>query len=332
MGPASRRYWTDADDKASLQIERGEWKSYRIHYVHPIETGDLTGYLTAIGDERYLDVMPSRGEDRGSFLIPVHAVLHLRLEGDRLELTPLSYELVQRTVAYTGRAIPGLNVAFDQKENALLVTPAERFREWLRVRSVDGPVFGASATFVRGGPAKNRPLAFRELTKITDSTRRHEVCEDDTKKTACWHAGLGRRRVEERGGPGESAALSSTAFSPGPSLSSTHRASRGASISLAPDQPGCLRVVFLDFVSSMLTVVSSSRSSPVRASPRGGLPLTWVRREAVIRPVLAFYPSTRAARGPLRLSSLQPNTVSGGTLFVAVRSSATLHEPYAPRA
>ncbi len=34
--------WTDADDKASLQIERGEWKSYRIHYVHPIETGDLT--------------------------------------------------------------------------------------------------------------------------------------------------------------------------------------------------------------------------------------------------------------------------------------------------
>ena len=51
--------WNDADDKASLQIERGEWKSYRIHYVHPIETGDLTGYLTAIGDERYLDVMPS---------------------------------------------------------------------------------------------------------------------------------------------------------------------------------------------------------------------------------------------------------------------------------
>ena len=146
--------WTDADDKASLQIERGEWKSYRIHYVHPIETGDLTGYLTAIGDERYLDVMPSRGEDRGSFLIPVHAVLHLRLEGDRLELTPLSYDWFSEQLR-AGRAIPGLNVAFDQKENALLVTPAERFREWLRVQSVDGPVFGASATFVRGGPAKN---------------------------------------------------------------------------------------------------------------------------------------------------------------------------------
>ena len=145
--------WTDADDRASLQIERGEWKSYRIHYVHPIETGDLTAYLTAIGNERYLDVMPSRGEDRGSFLIPVHAVLHLRLDGDRLELTPLSYDWFSEQLR-SGRAIPGLNVAFDQKENALLVTPVERFRDWLRVQSVDGPSFGASATFVRSGPAK----------------------------------------------------------------------------------------------------------------------------------------------------------------------------------
>jgi len=146
--------WIDADDKASLQIERGEWKSYRIHYVHPIETGDVTGYLTAIGNERYLDVMPSRGEDRGSFLIPVHAVLHVRLDDARLELTPLSYEWFSEQLR-AGRAISGLNVAFDQKDNAVLVTPPERFREWLRVQSVDGPAFGASAIFVRGGPAKN---------------------------------------------------------------------------------------------------------------------------------------------------------------------------------
>ena len=66
--------WQDVDDKSSIEIERGEWKSYRIKYVHPIETGTLTGYLTAIGDDRFLDVMPARGEDRGSFLVPVHAV------------------------------------------------------------------------------------------------------------------------------------------------------------------------------------------------------------------------------------------------------------------
>jgi len=54
--------------------------------------------------------------------------------------------------------------------------------------------------------------------------------EDDTKKKACWHAGQGRRRVEMRGRPGESAALSLTAFSPSLPLTSTHRAMRGASI------------------------------------------------------------------------------------------------------
>jgi hypothetical protein len=141
-------HWVDADDQASLQIERGEWKSYRIHYVHPIEAGDLTGYLTAVGDHRYLDVMPARGEDRGSFLIPVHALLHLRLEGDRLELRPLSYEWFNDRLR-AGQPIVGLGAALDQKENAVLISPVDRLRDWLRIQSVDGPAFGAPATFAR---------------------------------------------------------------------------------------------------------------------------------------------------------------------------------------
>lgn len=144
-------FWVDADDKATLQIERGEWKSYRIHYIHPIETGNLTGYLSSIGNERYLDVMPARGEDRGSFLLPLHALLHLRLDGDRLELTPLAYDWFSDQLR-AGRPIPGLNAVLDQKENALLLSSGDRLRDWLRVQSVDGPAFGASATFTRGAP------------------------------------------------------------------------------------------------------------------------------------------------------------------------------------
>lgn len=140
--------WEDADDKATVQIERGEWKSYRIHYVHPIETGDLTGYLTIVGDERYLDVMPARGEDRGAFLIPVHALLRVRLTGDQLELTPLSYDWFYDRLR-SGRGGPGLGVALDQKENALIVSPVDRLRAWLRLQAPEGPVFGAAATFVR---------------------------------------------------------------------------------------------------------------------------------------------------------------------------------------
>lgn len=146
--PALVGAWQDVEDNASLTIERGEWKSYRVHYVHPIETGDLTGYLTAVDDTRYLDVMPARGEDRGSFVIPVHVVLRVRLEGDELELTPLSYDwFFDRLRAAT--PIAGLRVALDQKENALIVSPAARLRDWLRVQPATGRMFGAGAVFTR---------------------------------------------------------------------------------------------------------------------------------------------------------------------------------------
>jgi hypothetical protein len=146
--PALLGTWIDVDDNASMVIERGDWRSFKIHYVHPIETGDLTGYLTAIGDDRYLDVMPARGEDRGAFVIPVHGVLRLELNGDRLELTPLSYDWFFDRVR-AGQAIPGLDVAMDQKENALIASPSSKLRDWLRLQPRDGRMFGAGAVFVR---------------------------------------------------------------------------------------------------------------------------------------------------------------------------------------
>ena len=129
--PALLGAWENAEDRASLQIERADWKSYRIRYVYPIETGELTGYLTAVGDDRFLDVMPARGDDRGSFLVPVHALLRVRLTDDRLELTPLSYDWFFDHARY-GRKIPGLDVTLDQKENALIVSPTSALRNWVR--------------------------------------------------------------------------------------------------------------------------------------------------------------------------------------------------------
>jgi hypothetical protein len=140
--------WVDADDKASIDVERGDWKSYRVRYVHPVETGVLTGYLTIVGNQRFLDVMPLRGEDRGSFVIPVHAVLHVELAGDRLDLTPLSYDWFSDRIR-EGQPIAGLGAVLDQKENALVVSPTAALRTWLRVQAPDSPMFGASATFTR---------------------------------------------------------------------------------------------------------------------------------------------------------------------------------------
>jgi hypothetical protein len=146
--PALVGAWQSPDDKSSIRIERGEWQSYRLHYEHPIETGDLTGYLTIVGNDRYLDVMPARGKDHGSFLIPAHAVLRVRLEGDNLELTPLSYDwFADRLKA--AQPIVGLNATLDQKENALIVSASGQLRDWLRSQTPASAALGAPATFIR---------------------------------------------------------------------------------------------------------------------------------------------------------------------------------------
>ncbi len=147
--------WQSPDDRSSIRIDRGEWQSYRLHYEHPIETGDLTAYLTIVGNDRYLDVMPARGQDHGSFLVPVHAVLRVRLDGDTLELTPLSYDWFSDRLR-TALPIAGLDTTLDQKENALIVSSSGRVRDWLRTQTSASPAFGAPATFVRK-PVKAEP-------------------------------------------------------------------------------------------------------------------------------------------------------------------------------
>jgi len=140
--------WENPDDKASLTIERGEWESYKIHYTHTIESGQVTGYLTSIGASQYLDVMPARGEDRGAFLVPVHATLRVKLTSDKLELTALSYDwFFDRLRKKT--PIPGLVAAFDEKENALIVSPTSAIRAWLAKLPAGSAAFGASAVFIR---------------------------------------------------------------------------------------------------------------------------------------------------------------------------------------
>jgi hypothetical protein len=141
--------WHDADDNSRLRIEAAEWRSYRVHYEHPSEKGDLTGYLTTIGDEHYLDLTPLRGEDRGSFLLPVHMVLRLSLDGDTLSLAPLSYDVLADRLHAGRPAAPGLSAVLDQKQNVLLTLSTSRLRDWLRNTPPDAPVWGPPAIFTR---------------------------------------------------------------------------------------------------------------------------------------------------------------------------------------
>jgi len=146
--PALIGSWTADEERWTLQIERDEWRSYDIRYTHPAESGHLTGYLTAVGEEKFLDVMPSRGRDRGALLVPAHAFVHVRLDGDRLHVTPVAYDtLADRLLR--GRAPDGLDATFDQKENVLLTTPTPRLRAWLRRQAPGSEVFGVTISFSR---------------------------------------------------------------------------------------------------------------------------------------------------------------------------------------
>ena len=141
--------WRDADDNASMRIDAAEWRSYRVHYEHPSEKGDVSGFLTIVGDEHYLDLMPARGADRGSFLLPAHVILRVGLNGDQLALTPLSYDSFADRLR-ASRALPcALSTEFDQKQNALIVAPTARLRAWLRAQPRDAAVWGAPVTFTR---------------------------------------------------------------------------------------------------------------------------------------------------------------------------------------
>ncbi len=142
--------WFDAEDGVALTFEAAEWRSYRLHYEHPSEKGDLTAYMTLVGDEHYLDVAPLRGEDHGSFLSPVHAVLRVALDGDQLTLTPLSYDYFSARMK--SREPIGLTAVFDQKQNALITAPTPRLRAWLRGVPPTSNVWGAEASFSRARP------------------------------------------------------------------------------------------------------------------------------------------------------------------------------------
>jgi len=78
----------------------------------------------------------------------VHALLRVRLDGDKLELTPLSYDWFEERVR-GDKPAPGLDVTMDQKENVLITSPVDKLRDWIRTQPGDGAMFGASATFTR---------------------------------------------------------------------------------------------------------------------------------------------------------------------------------------
>lgn len=139
--------WQDAENRVEVTIERGDWRSYRIHYQHPIEERDFTAHLTVIGDTRFLDVMPAKGMDYGAVLIPAHLVLKLSRDGDAWQVSPLDYDALSDALKRESR--PTI-AALDQRQNVVLTGSTRELRDWLRART--DKEFDDPATFERIKP------------------------------------------------------------------------------------------------------------------------------------------------------------------------------------
>jgi hypothetical protein len=137
--------WENTDDGSKATVERGEWRSYNISYAERSATRTFQGNLTKIGTLSFLDLTEMRGADPGPFLVPVHGVLRISVDGDRLTASLLDYPWFMR--AMTQKTLRGISVAVDDRRNIVMTDPTGDIRRWL-ARSPD-EAFSAPMTFSR---------------------------------------------------------------------------------------------------------------------------------------------------------------------------------------
>jgi hypothetical protein len=137
--------WENADDQTSANVEKAQWRSYKIIYTDHAATRTFQGNLTKIGAARYLDLTEMRGADYGPYLVPVHGVFRITLDGDTLTAADLDYEWW--TAALKAKTLGRLGVSIDDRRNVVVSSTTSELRQWLQ-RS-PASAFGAAMSFSR---------------------------------------------------------------------------------------------------------------------------------------------------------------------------------------
>jgi hypothetical protein len=142
--------WKAADDNVTAVVERSEWRSYRIQYTHPTESGALTGYLFKRGDALYLDLTLVRGKDFGVFVVPGHVLVAVTVtSASEVTLAPLSYDWFNQGLTKKTLAAP-LKGSRGERDQVVLGGDRTAFWRWLDPARKSGaatPIFGAPAVF-----------------------------------------------------------------------------------------------------------------------------------------------------------------------------------------
>jgi hypothetical protein len=137
--------WTNADDQTQATIERGEWRSYRVSYTDRFGSRTFQGNLTRIGANTLLDLTEMRGADPGPYLLPVHGIFRVEVNGDTLTAAPLDYGWFTR--AMVQKTIGRLTAALDDRRHVVIASATADLRRWLTHPPTEA--FAAPMTFRR---------------------------------------------------------------------------------------------------------------------------------------------------------------------------------------
>jgi hypothetical protein len=140
--------WRSTDDDVSVTVERSDWRAYRVKYEQTIETGTLTAYLFKSGEHLFLDLTPARGQDLGTFVLPMHAVLRVAIAADRITVSPLSYDWFDSGLR-RGTLDEPFGAARAERDQILLSAGRTTLESWLGALAPDAPAFGPPVVFER---------------------------------------------------------------------------------------------------------------------------------------------------------------------------------------
>lgn len=139
--------WENAEEESSVVISRGTWRSYDVTYTKGDTSFRLTAFGTRIGESHFLDLAHEHGVDTLPLMVPVHAVVRVRLLAETLTVSGFDYEWWVRAAGQG--ALKKLRFAIDERQNLVLTSPTAALREWIAGAQGSEQPYGDPLTFVR---------------------------------------------------------------------------------------------------------------------------------------------------------------------------------------
>jgi len=137
--------WENEEDRVTLVVTKGEWRSYSIAWRDTFGEQRVTGHLTRIGQDRFMDLTPAVGVDHGPLLVVAHGSCWIELAGDTLTVAALDYDWLS---SRPQRPLLPAH-AFDERENLIITSSTAQLRRWLQRNVARQQLFSPPMTFVR---------------------------------------------------------------------------------------------------------------------------------------------------------------------------------------